>query len=120
MTKFKSLSLIFASAALTAAIVLPAWSAMKEAAEGNAATRLTSLFGSDEATRPMILADSDDHDDEEAGAAATRRASDEDEEACDEDEGSCKSSARAPAPAGSVAPPQNGLFGTTPPKVQVQ
>lgn len=120
MTKIKTLSLIFASAALTAAIGLPAWSAMKEAAESRAAMPLASLFGGDQSARPMILAESDDHEDGDEAAASAPRAGDDDEDSCDEDEGSCGSTARAPAPAGSIAPPQNGLFGSTPPKVQVQ
>ena len=120
MTKTKTLTLLIAATALTAAIGLPAWSAIKTAAEGDAATPLSSLFGSGENARPVILAENDDDDDDDEGTAATRRNSDDDEGACEEDEDSCGTSARAPAPAGSVAPPQNGLFGTTPPQAQVK
>ena len=118
MTKTKTLTLFVASAALTAAIGLPAWSAMHQAAEGEAIAPLSSLLGSDQAARPMILADNENDDEDAAGAS--NRAGDDDEDSCEEDEGNCGSAAAAPAPAGSVAPPQNGLFGTEPAQVQVK
>ena len=117
MTKTKTLTLILASAALTAAIGLPAWSAMQDASLDETAMPLSSLSGSDEAERPMVLADSED-DDEDEGAGANY--SDDDDDDCEEGEGNCGSAAAAPAPAGSVAPPQNGLFGTEPAQVQVK
>ncbi|WP_421694520.1 hypothetical protein [Aestuariivirga sp.] len=120
MTTTKMMTLIVASAALIAAAGVPAWSAMHSAAEGDTQASLTSLFGGDQTARPMLLAESDDHDDEDEGTSATHRVSDDDEQSCEEDEGSCSATARAPAPAGGVAPPQNGLLGTTPPQVQVK
>jgi hypothetical protein len=49
--------------------------------------------------------DDDDHDDD-------------DDDDCEDDD--CRGGAGNPAPAGSVAPPQNGLFGNgAPPQVQV-
>lgn len=120
MTKTKTLTLIFASAALTAAIGLPAWSALHEASAGERVTPLSSLLDSATSARPMILADSDEQDDEDEGASTGRRTSDDDEDSCEEDEGNCGSAAPAPAPAGSVTPPQNGLFGTAPAQVQVK
>lgn len=119
MTTSKTLTLILASAALTAAIGLPAWSAMHQAAEGDSATPLSSLLGSEQTARPMILADSEDSDDADENEGGSNRADDDDDD-CEEDEGNCGSAAVAPAPAGSVAPPQNGLFGTEPAQVQVK
>ena len=117
-TKTKTLTLILASAALTAAIGLPAWSAMQDAAESDSATPLSSLMGSEQTARPIILADSEASDDEDENEGTSKRADDDDD--CEEDEGNCGSAAAAPAPAGSVAPPQNGLFGTEPAQVQVK
>ncbi len=48
---------------------------------------------------------------------------DDDDDDCDDDDDDdddCRGGARNPAPAGTVAPPQNGLFGNgAPPQVQV-
>ena len=45
---------------------------------------------------------------------------DDDDDDCDDDEDNCQA-AKAPAPAGSAAPPQNGLFSNgAAPKVQVK
>lgn len=120
MTK-KTLTLLFASAALTAAIAFPAWSALHEAASGETASPLAELLGSDDQQRPMMLADSDDH--EEEGGSASRRGSDDDDDEgeCEDDDGACGPAAAAPAPAGSVPPPQNGLFDNgAAPQVQVK
>lgn len=115
----KTLTLLLASAALTAAIGLPAWSAMHAASGGEAVAPLTSLFGSDGGDRPMILAEDDDHEDE--GGSVNRSSSDDDEGECEDDDGACGKASAAPAPAGSVPPPQNGLFDNgAAPKAQVK
>ena len=45
---------------------------------------------------------------------------DDDDDCDDDDDDECRGGARNPAPAGTVAPPQNGLFGNgAPPQVQV-
>jgi len=102
----KTLSLLLASAALTAAVGLPAWSAMH--APGTAG-----------AGQLLVLVDDDD-DEDEGGSEMRRKDDDDGEEDCDDDETGCGSSAAAPAPAGSVPPPQNGLFGTGTPQVKVK
>ena len=45
---------------------------------------------------------------------------DDDDDDCDDDDDDCRGGARNPAPAGTVDPPQNGLFGNgAPPQAQV-
>ncbi|KJS40195.1 MAG: hypothetical protein VR71_24340 [Roseovarius sp. BRH_c41] len=102
-------TLLVASTALTAAIGVPAWSAMR-ASEGEDLWPLAALFDEGSQALPLlrVSGDDDDRDDDD---------SDDDE---DEDEDDDRGGARNPAPAGTVAPPQNGLFGTgTPPQVKV-
>ena len=119
MTKTKTLTLLIASAALTAVLGLPAWSALHKVVEGSAATSLSSLFGSDQNAGLTIIAEGDDHETDGA-AAAGNSSSGEDGDSCEEGEGNCGSAANPPPAAGSVPPPQNGLFGTAPAKVQVK
>ncbi len=109
MTKLKTLMLLAATTVLTTGIGLPAWSALHVAGPGETLAPLAALLGSDE-QRPLVLADSDEHEDE--GGTAGRKESDDDNEGCDDDDdGACGAAApAAPAPAGSVPPPQNGLF----------
>lgn len=112
----KTLSLLLASAALTAAIGVPAWSAMHAPRQGEAATSPAAAFGDAAASGLLVLVD-EDEDDDENGADTE----DDDAEDCDDDEDGCgHSPANAPAPAGSVPPPQNGLFGTGAPQVKVK
>jgi hypothetical protein len=121
VNKMKTLTLSLAAAALTAAVSLPAWSALHDASRGDSVMPFASLFGSDQndqSGRPIVLAESDDHEND--GAAATSQTSNDDEDSCEEDEGNCGSTATAPAAAGTVPPPQNGLFGTAPAKVQIK
>jgi hypothetical protein len=74
---------------------------------------------------PLVLVSDDDDDDHREGEG-TRRGDDDDddddddEDDCDDDGNDCRSGTSNPAPAGTVAPPQNGLFGNgAPPKAQV-
>jgi hypothetical protein len=96
-----TLKLFVASAALTAAIGLPAWSAMHVPSPGEVAKSLAVTLESGSDPARLILVDDDDDD-------------------CEDDDDSC-GSARVTAPAGTVAPPQNGLFSNgTAPKAQVK
>lgn len=100
----KSLTLLIASTALTAAIGLPAWSAVSRLAEDDGRPVAAAAAGSD--ARPLLLA-SDDEDDD-----------DDDDDDDDGEEGDRPG--RDAAPAGTVAPPRNGLFGNgAAPQVQV-
>ena len=95
----QTLTLLLASTALTAAIGLPAWSAMPAPADASLRP-FAATFEAGAQAMPLVLASDDDDD--------------------DDDDDDRRGGARAPAPAGTVAPPQNGLFGTgTPPKVKV-
>ena len=98
----KTLTRLIASTALTAAIGVPAWSAMQAPSDVN--RPVIAIFEDASPAIPLVLASDDDDDDDE----------------CDDDDDDCGSGARNPAPAGTAAPPQNGLFGNgAPPQVQV-
>ncbi|MFP1631933.1 hypothetical protein ACLB6G_09360 [Zhengella sp. ZM62] len=118
----KTLTLLVASTALTAAIGVPAWSAML--APSDVLRPVAALFDDAPQTMPLVLASDDDDDDDRRrdGSRRGHHDDDDDDDDCDDDDDDedCRGGARNPAPAGSVAPPQNGLFGNgAPPKVQV-
>jgi hypothetical protein len=108
----KTLAALVTTTALTAAFGLPAWSATSEVGGEPIAT----IGEAKQSAHPLILADNDedrdrsgDDDDED----------DDDDEGCDDDDDGCRGASN-PAPAGTVAPPQNGLFGTgAAPRVRV-
>lgn len=122
----KILTLLVTSTALTAAVGMPAWSAMRAPADGGLWPS-TALFEEGAQTMPIVLA-SDDDDDDRRWRVGSRRGHDDDDDDddndndddCEDDDDDCPGAARNPAPAGTVAPPQNGLFGNgAPPKVQM-
>lgn len=127
----KTLTILVASTALTVAIGVPAWSAMQAPADGLLRS-VAALF--DDSPQMMSLAQaSDDGDDDHRWQEGSSRGyddddcGDDDDDHDDDDDGDddsdrddCRGGVRNPAPAGTVAPPQNGLFGTgAPPQVQV-
>jgi hypothetical protein len=125
----KILTLVLASTALTAAIGLPAWSAIQAPADGGLRP-IAALPDEGPQGMPLVLASDDDddrgwrdgsrrgHDDEDEDEDEDED-DDEDDDECDDDD-DCGDGASNPAPAGAVAPPQNGLFGNgAPPQVQV-
>ena len=119
----KALTLLVASTALTAAIGLPAWSAMHAPAD-ESVRPVAAPFDERAQALPLILASDDDDDDNRSYVQNSRRGhddDDDDDDKCDDDDDDeCRGGARNPAPAGAVAPPQNGLFGNgAPPQVQV-
>ncbi|NCO20731.1 MAG: hypothetical protein GW905_01670 [Rhodobacterales bacterium] len=121
----KTLTLLVATTALTAAIGLPAWSAMHTPANTGPAP-FAAVFDDAAQTLPLILASDGDDDKDRHDRNSSRRGHDDDDEEeeeddCDaEEDDDCRSGAGNPAPAGTVAPPQNGLFGNgTPPQVKV-
>ncbi len=120
----KTLTLLAASTALTAAIGVPAWSAMQ--APTDVLRPVAALFDDAPQAMPLVLASDDDDDDDDRWRDGSRRGhdddDDDDDDDCDDDDDDddCRGGARNPAPAGTVAPPQNGLFGNgAPPHVQV-
>ncbi len=117
----KTLTLLVASTALTAAIGGVAWSAMQARAD-ECLRPFAALFDVGPPTMPLVLASDDDgdarlwrrgHDDDDSD-------DDDDDEDDDDDDDDADRRGGNPAPAGTVAPPQNGLFGNgAPPQVQV-
>ena len=120
----QTLTLLLASTALTAAIGLPAWSAMPAPADASLRP-FAATFEAGAQAMPLVLASDDDDDDDRRKREGSGRGDDDDDDDDhddddDDDDDDRRGGARAPAPAGTVAPPQNGLFGTgTPPKVKV-
>ncbi|WP_199257603.1 hypothetical protein [Paracoccus binzhouensis] len=121
----KTLTLLVASTALTAAIGVPAWSAMQSPPD-SVLRSVAALFDDAPQAMPLVLASDDDDDDDDRWRDGSRRGhdddDDDDDDDCDDDDDDddCRGGARNPAPAGTVAPPQNGLFGNgAPPQVQV-
>lgn len=127
----KTLTLLVASTALTIAIGVPAWSATQAPADGLLRS-VAALF--DDSPQMMSLAQaSDDDDDDHRWQEGSSRGHDDnddcgnteddddaDDDEDDDDHDDCRGGVRNPAPAGTVAPPQNGLFGNgAPPQVQV-
>lgn len=99
-------SLLFASTALTVTLGLPAHAAMQAqgSAQGACSGVCAAVLGADDLSVPLIRVSGDDDDDED----------------CDEDDDDgCTGAAGNPAPAGTVAPPANGLFGNGAPPVAV-
>ncbi len=119
-----TLKLFVASAALTAAIGLPAWSAMHVPPPGEIAKPLAATLesGSD-AAQFILVDDDDDGEDDDAKRKQRHSGSDDDDDDDDddcEDDDDC-GGAKTLVPAGTVAPPQNGLFSNgTAPKAQVK
>jgi hypothetical protein len=110
----KTLTLLAASTALTAAIGIPAWSAIR--APKDAGSRPVALSVEDGAPATPIILASDDEDEDEEDADD----GDDDDEDCEDDDDACDEERAGPEPAGSVAPPRNGLFGDgAPPQAQV-
>jgi hypothetical protein len=121
----KTFALLVASTALGAALGLPAVGAIPDST-GGAPRPVIALPGDGAETAPLILASDDDDDDHGWRAVWSDDDDDDDDEEddddddCDDDDGNCRGAARNPAPAGTVAPPQNGLFGNgAPPRVQM-
>ena len=121
----KTLAILAATTALTAVIALPAYSGFFGAASGEGGfTRLLSEHGKGPA-HLRLASDDDDrrdyrrsrHDDDRRGYGRSRHDDDDDD---DDDDGGRYGARANPAPAGTVAPPKNGLFGNgAGPKVQV-
>ena len=111
-----TLTLLVASTALTAAIAVPAWSAMQPPAD-RGLRPFAPFVEKAPQTMPIVLA-SDDDDDRSSQDGSRRGHDDEDDDSDDDD--ARRGGARNPAPTGTVAPPRNGLFGDgTPPQVKV-
>lgn len=114
-----TLAMLVATTALTAAVGLPAWNAMSTAAEAEERPFAAPLDDGQKALPFILVSDDDDDDDNERRRQSGHHDDDDDCDDDDDDNEACRG-ALNPAPAGSVAPPQNGLFGNgAAPQVQV-
>lgn len=130
----KTLTLLAASTALTAVIGMPAWSAVSARSDASPPP-FAAMADSAAQPQPLVVA-SDDADENDGSGRQTGDDGDDDDESdrdddgddddddCDEndvdEDDDCHGGTQNPAPAGTVAPPQNGLFGNgTPPQVKV-
>ena len=114
----KILTLLVASTALTAAIGVPAWSAMQGAADGSPRP-LAAPSQEGAHAMPLVLASDDDDGDDHGNRDSSGRGHNDDDDD-DDDDGGSRGGASNTAPAGTVPPPQNGLLGNgAPPQVQV-
>jgi hypothetical protein len=114
----KTLAMFVATTALTAAIGLPAWSAMRAEA-GAEEPPFAAVFIDGQEALPLILVSDDDDDDDDERRTRSGHDDDDDKDDDDDDDEAGRGTLN-PAPAGSVTPPQNGLFGNgAAPQVQV-
>lgn len=127
----KTFTILFASTALAVGAGIPAWSAMHDAARPHA-SRETVEDASDEGANLLFASDDGrldrDHgprlgrgdDDDGHHEGDDDDDSDDDDDDDDDDDGYRGGAAVGPARAGTVAPPNNGLFGSgAAPKVKV-
>ena len=140
----KTLAMLMAATALTAAIGFPAWSSMRipaaggheiqsgDQADGSQRNLPLTRISDDDDDRGFFVSNrwlrwGDDDDDHGRRSTSSGRYADDDHGRRhghdDDDDDDCygrNCGAANPAPAGSVAPPSNGLFGDgAAPKVQV-
>lgn len=129
----RTFSLLIATTALTAAIGVPAWSAMQTPRDGDASHVSAAAFKAGQEALPLIKVSGDDDDDDDHRRRSRHDDDDDDDgkhrrwfrfgdhdDDDDDDDDDHRRGARNPAPAGTVAPPQNGLFGTgAAPKVKM-
>lgn len=119
------LSLLFTSTALAVALGLPALAAMQTQgnAQGACSGVCATVPGARDRPVPLIRASADD-DDDDGGWMRDGQDNDDDGDCDDDDDDDgdddgCAGTPANPAPAGTVAPPANGLFGNGAPPVAV-
>ena len=116
-------AVLLATTAVIGALGLPALASMpvSSGAQAPCASGLCSaVSGKGGQSVPLIRVSGDDDQDHERGRA--RRGHDDedcDDDDDDDDDDGCTGALGNPAPAGTVAPPANGLFGTGAPPVAV-
>lgn len=119
------LSLLFTSTALAVALGLPALAAMQTQgnAQGACSGVCATVPGTQDRPVPLIRASADDDDDDGGWMRGGQDDNDDgdcdDDDDDDEDDDGCADTPANPAPAGTVAPPANGLFGNGAPPVAV-
>jgi hypothetical protein len=115
----KTISILLASTALIAVIGIPAWSAIRGGVSFDELPDAALGAFREAGASPVLVSDGDGVD--RNREHSLRRADDDDDHSAgDEEDDDDGGNASGPAPAGSVAPPSNGLFGTgAMPKAQV-
>ncbi|KAB6715159.1 MULTISPECIES: hypothetical protein [Roseobacteraceae] len=131
----KTVPLLVASTALCATLGLPAWSGPSAPLFGIPLNAVSA--GTDTSNTPSLMFVSDDDNERHGWLRWLGDDDDDDDDECEDDDDDddddrrkskygedddddCGGTTNSPAPAGTVAPPQNGLFNTdTPPQVQV-
>lgn len=111
-------AVLLATTAVVGALGLPALAAMRGTGDpaGFCTTGLcAAMFADAGNAAPLIRVSGDDDDDDDDDDTRRRRSHDDDEDDddddCDDDDDDCAGARANPAPAGTVAPPANGLFG---------
>lgn len=121
----KTMTFLLASTALTIALGATAWSATRIMDDEVLPTAVQSQMDSRDLSPLIFVNDDDDEDDDDEGEEdddddrrkGARHEDDDDDDCDDDDDEACAGGPRTPAPAGSTAPPANGLFGNgAPPK----
>lgn len=116
----KTMTFLLASTALTIALGATAWSATRIMDDEVLPTAVQSQMDSRDLSPLIFVNDDDDEDDDDEGEEDDEEDEDEDDDDddCDDDDDeACAGGPRNPVPAGSTAPPANGLFGNgAPPK----
>lgn len=127
----KTMTLLLASTALTIALGATARSATRIMDDEVLPTAVQSQMDSRDLSPLIFVNDDDDEDDDDEGEEddeededddddrrkGARHEDDDDDDCDDDDDEACAGGPRNPAPAGSTAPPANGLFGNgAPPK----
>jgi len=117
----KTLTLLVTTTVLTAVIGVPAWSAMLAPVGTESRSFAAAFHDGAEPLQLLLVSDDDDYDHHRRSGYGYGHDSDDgdDDDDCDDDDDECRG-ARDLAPAWSIAPPQNGLFGNgAAPQVQV-
>ncbi|MDP5085551.1 MAG: hypothetical protein NWQ23_09040 [Yoonia sp.] len=113
----KTLTVLAATTSLVAVLGLPAWSAMRNADE-TIGQSYAAAFDTARSAVPLVLVSDDDDDDDGYRTGARYEDDDcdddddDDDDHDDDDDDDCIGTAQNAAPSGTVAPPQNGLFGS--------
>ena len=112
----KTLTVLAATTAICAGISAPVWSMIRADASGG--QPFAVMFEKGQDAVQVILAsarEDDDDDDYRSGSRDRHDDDDDDDDECEDDDydddDDCRTSLGNAAPAGTVAPPDNGLFG---------
>lgn len=120
-----TLAVLLATTAALGALGLPALATLRASAGPCTNDVCSAVLVSGGTPAPLIrVSGDDDHDDDHGRDRRAHRHDDDDcdDDDCDDDdddESGRPGARRTPAPAGSVAPPVNGLFGNGAPPVAV-